>query len=170
MDPATFWGNVGRPDARGCREWQGARDRDGYGRLAIAGRPWRAHRLAYRLATGSDPGPLMVCHSCDNPACCEPSHLWLGTNRDNQLDCERKGRRKHRPQQGQDNGHAVLTEDQAQQAIDLIAAGRKNIEIATVFGVTHAAVSAIRRGKSWPGLPRPTNDNFKRYASLRRCP
>ncbi len=52
---------------------------------------WRAHIAAYQIWNGGVPKGLMVCHSCDNKRCVNPEHLWLGTNRDNQLDASRKG-------------------------------------------------------------------------------
>lgn len=168
MIEADFWQHVSMPDENGCMTWGGSRDKDGYGVLKHGGRFYRAHRLAYAIANDDDPGALYVCHACDNPPCCNPDHLWLGDNRANQLDAVAKGRRPVMQQSGQDNGNAKVTEAQARHIIELIASGRKNIEIATAFGLHHATVSAIRRGKSWPDLPRPTNDNFKRYASLRR--
>lgn len=167
MTGGEFWARIAPPDDRGCTVWTGAQDQNGYGRLHFGGRQARAHRVAFELATGVAPGALMVCHSCDNPGCCNPAHLWLGDNRANQMDCTAKGRRPKSCRVGQDNGRAKITEAQAREVIALIASGRKNIEIATAYGITHANVSAIRLGKSWPNLPRPENDNFRRYASLR---
>ena len=162
-----FLARLADPDERGCREWTGARDREGYGRLQIGLVQMKAHRVAYIIAHGVDPAGLYVCHACDNPACCATDHLWLGTNSENQIDAVVKGRRPIPRHKGENNPRAKLTEQQAHEVIALIASGRKNIEIATAYGVGHATVSAIRMGKSWPSLPRPQNDNFKRYASLR---
>lgn len=81
----------------GCWEWTGYREK-GYGRF----RGQLAHRIAYKRATGRDPGSLFVCHVCDNPPCVNPEHLWLGTNRDNQSDASIKGRAR-----GQDATHCV---------------------------------------------------------------
>jgi hypothetical protein len=65
---------------------------DGYARLRFKGKKMLAHRLAYLLATGKDPGELQVCHKCDNPGCVNPEHLFLGTGKDNVKDCITKGR------------------------------------------------------------------------------
>jgi hypothetical protein len=64
----------------------------GYGQFYVGQRTYRAHRVAYELATGEWPGELFVCHHCDNPGCVNPDLLWLGTPRDNTRDMFRKGR------------------------------------------------------------------------------
>jgi hypothetical protein len=75
-----------------CIEWKGARTRDGYGEKWWKGGKKRTHRIAYEWAYGPIPEGLCVLHKCDNPPCCNPSHLFLGTNHDNQQDSLRKGR------------------------------------------------------------------------------
>ena len=60
--------------------------RSGYGRFKVQGIRYEAHRIAYFLHNKKDPKELLVCHSCDNPACCNPKHLWLGTSKDNIQD------------------------------------------------------------------------------------
>jgi hypothetical protein len=79
----------------GCWEWTGTRNRDGYGQLKLKGGkgyPFRAHRVAYEAAYGPIPDGMIVCHSCDNPPCCNPEHLWLGTHKDNAADRTAKRR------------------------------------------------------------------------------
>lgn len=88
-----FWGKVNRIGFEECWEWMAARDPNGYGR--IGGKRPRAelaHRVAYRLTRGDIPLGLHVCHSCDNPPCCNPNHLFLGTDLDNNRDMRAKGR------------------------------------------------------------------------------
>lgn len=87
----ALWGRVdksGGPEA--CWPWTGARHK-GYGMIGIARKKHGTHRVAYALATG-DPGDLHVCHACDNPPCCNPAHLFLGTHQDNMRDLVAKGR------------------------------------------------------------------------------
>ena len=76
----------------GCWEWQGA-TAAGYGRVKVNRKVVSVHRLAFQLAnTEVDMSQMMVCHKCDNRRCCNPEHLFLGTSRDNMLDCKAKGR------------------------------------------------------------------------------
>lgn len=80
-----------------CWEWQGGLDHYGYGLAYVPtgngrSKTSKAHRLAFELFYGISPGKLFVCHSCDNRPCCNPFHLWLGTNADNQEDKRVKGR------------------------------------------------------------------------------
>lgn len=103
MDLAfRFWRKVakGKPDE--CWEWQGHRERGGYGTVAFRkakNQPYQklAHRVAWELSNTADiPDGMFVCHTCDNPPCCNPNHLWLGTQADNNRDMIQKGRYKAR--------------------------------------------------------------------------
>lgn len=90
--PEDFWASVEKLDSNSCWLWLAGRDIDGYGTLRYQTVDWRSHRLAWFLTNGPIPDGLHVLHSCDNPPCCNPAHLFLGTNADNMKDKARKGR------------------------------------------------------------------------------
>jgi hypothetical protein len=87
----AFWGKVKRGSPEECWPWKGARNPAGYGKILVDGVHIDTHRVAYMLAVGPI-GELLVCHKCDNPPCCNPQHLWLGTCSDNLRDAVAKGR------------------------------------------------------------------------------
>jgi predicted XRE-type DNA-binding protein len=85
----------GPPCTVHCWEWQGCRDHVGYGRtrsFIYGHQEVYVHRLAWAAANGRV-AKQEVCHACDNPSCCNPSHLWEGTHTQNHKDSQRKGRR-----------------------------------------------------------------------------
>lgn len=110
----------------------------------------RAHRAAYVFHNGVDPEDLLVCHKCDNPACINPDHLFLGTPQDNSSDMVAKQR--HANQTGTYNGNCKLSEDTVRDIVSRILEGQNNTEIAKLLPVTHSAVSLIRVGRSWRAL------------------
>lgn len=75
-----------------CWTWRATKTSGGYGFF----RKYSAHRIAYFLASGIDPGNAQVCHSCDNPCCCNPAHLFVGSHNDNMADKMAKGRARGR--------------------------------------------------------------------------
>lgn len=93
-----LWDGISKAPGQGpggdCWEWQNHTIASGYGSLFVGGKNTLAHRFAYELASGSIPDGLFVCHRCDNRKCCNPAHLFLGTNSDNMLDMYRKGRHR----------------------------------------------------------------------------
>jgi hypothetical protein len=163
-DPNIFWSRVdksGGPDA--CWTWTGFRDEDGYGRLRFETEQI-AHGIAYLLSIGPVPDGLCVCHSCDNPPCCNPAHLWLGTNQDNTHDRHIKGRTcrgdnhiQHlHPEmafRGSQHGMAILTENQVTEIRGMIFGPQnRRRQVAETYGVTEATIKAIRAGRIWKHL------------------
>ena len=88
---SVFLGKYKKEES-GCWIWQKSKDQKGYGRIQSKGKKWSAHRLSFTLSKGNILKGMSVCHSCDNPPCINPDHLWLGTMGDNMLDMMKKGR------------------------------------------------------------------------------
>lgn len=92
---ANFWSRVDIQSPEACWEWIGSRTTRGYGQFYIPELGTKsAHRIAYTLVCGDIPEGLLVCHSCDNPPCCNPTHLWTGTWKDNSQDMLNKNRHR----------------------------------------------------------------------------
>lgn len=146
-----FFEKVSKPDS-GCWEWKGSIGSNGYGTFRLPS-PFRdvvgAHRVSYSLHKGPIPIGLVVRHKCDNPICVNPDHLEVGTKADNSKDMVMRGRMPIRDQAGEKNGAAKLTADDVSKIRTMINLGKRNTDIAALFGVTHSAVSSIRRGTSW---------------------
>ncbi len=148
---ARFWAKVDRGGPNECWPWMASTVGFGYGRFRLNNprRLSRSHLVAYEIVKGERCN-LCVCHSCDNPPCCNPAHLWLGTKHDNILDMISKGRDGlKRDQVGEDNGNAILKVDDIMMIRSLIKNGMTNVAIGAQFGVTHAMISRIRLGKAW---------------------
>jgi len=93
LKPCPFLENRIEELVSGCWEWKGAKNNRGYGKASYNGKLELAHRISYRLHNHREiPKGLIVCHTCDNPGCVNPSHLFLGTYSDNMQDCRDKGR------------------------------------------------------------------------------
>ena len=97
-----YWAKVAPPrEPGGCREWRAARNKKGYGKFIASRsdpttpRTRYSHRIAWILAYGPIPRGMWVLHHCDNPPCCEATHLFLGTTEDNQRDSSAKGRTRN---------------------------------------------------------------------------
>lgn len=162
--PERFWSkvaNYGKPDT--CWEWQGSRLAAGYGKTHYKGNRWLTHRLAWTLAYGQIAAGLFVCHSCDNPSCCNPTHLWLGTCADNLYDMALKGRAatgqkngsyKHpdRLPHGSTHHMAKLNESQVVNIRMQLSAGKSLHQLARDFTVSVNTISHIRDQKIWKHL------------------
>ncbi len=132
----------------GCWEWGGWRDDGGYGRLKVAGRKWRAHRIAWLFWRGEIPEGLCVLHRCDNPPCCNPVHLFLGTQADNISDCVAKGRQVHF--RGEDHVRAKLTWAKVREIRARHAAGEAGYKVlAREYGVGRTAIQKIVKAERW---------------------
>lgn len=145
-DLERFWAKVEVRGADDCWEWTAYRDANGYGKIGVAGKACLAHRLAYFIEYNIDPVNQFICHACDNPSCCNPAHLWPGTNRDNIQDASRKGRISR----GEHRNTARLTEHDVR---DICRSTASHTCLAKRYGVSPPTVGEIKRGKSWKHVP-----------------
>jgi len=120
----------------GCWPWKGTKNNQGYGMLLVGGLWKLAHRLSFEIQVGPIPDGLVVCHRCDNPPCCAPAHLFLGTRAENTADSVRKQRHTHTLTP------AAVAEIRAAHATGEWSAA----DYARRFGVTPAAIRMAARG------------------------
>lgn len=138
----------------GCWLWEKAVLPDGYGQCRVAGHPTRTHRLAYMAFVGEIPVGLSVLHKCDTPACVNPSHLFVGTQRDNMIDAGRKGRifLQKSPEKSKLWGHGKFGELSARtkltaDAVADIQSREDTIKSLMVrYGVSKATINRVRAG------------------------
>lgn len=134
----------------GCWEWLGSKV-SGYGQLMVNNRPLRAHRLAYEYAHGPIPKGMFICHTCDNPSCVNPAHLFAGTHVENMADCVKKGRAKspNKGTRGEKNPESKLTAEEVSEIRRLAAVPRSNARVGRQFGITGTHVARICKRESW---------------------
>lgn len=153
-----FWRKVRVNSSEKCWEWISSFTMRGYGLFGCQLEPTKrvslyAHRISYRLAYGKFPPNLEVCHTCDNPKCVNPDHLFLGDQIDNVADMVKK-ERNHR---GESTGTSKLITNQVQQMRILhIQEKVPCIQIAKLFRMSLQQTSDICHGKAWKHLPLPT--------------
>lgn len=139
----------------GCLEWQRGK-RGGYGRLYDGERVVDTHRLAYELWVGPIPNGLDVLHSCDNPSCIAPKHLWCGTHQQNMKDRDAKGRQrsganKMRGRASSIRGakHPLARLRSADQARTIFVDPRPALDIAIEHNISTSSVYAIKHRRLW---------------------
>ena len=144
-----FWTKVDQ--SQECWLWTGCIDpRAGYGQFWVAKRVRKAHRVSYALEHGLTPANLCVLHSCDNPPCVNPAHLWLGTQLENIADRTRKGRSNRRATTvGEAHYAAILTRADVLKIRHRKQKGEIYRVIAKDFPVSASAVGRICRREVW---------------------
>jgi len=146
---ASFWSKVAiTADDNKCWLWLGAAGIYGYKRWN--GKQERAHRIAWMLPDYVIPDGMEIMHSCDNPLCCNPKHLSVGTRKDNADDREQKGRGKQ--PKGEEHWNCKLTEVEAIQIRHRLANGEKRSQLAKEYGLHYNTVKEISQGKLWAYL------------------
>lgn len=137
-----LWAKTDRRGPDECWEWGGHRNEKGYGRMDVAGRLIRCHRVSWEIHNGPIPVGKQVLHRCDNPPCWNPAHLFLGTNNDNIADRMRKGRTPC----GEKHKSSKLT---AERVREILKADGSQRELARRFGISRRHVGHIRRREVW---------------------
>lgn len=131
-----------------CWEWTGGTSPRGYGIVRLKDKIWRVHRLVWTLTKGPIPDGKEICHTCDNPPCFNPAHLFQGTHTDNMRDALQKNRLK--PSKGEAHGCAKLTNEQVKSIramyVPRVVTRRA---IAKLFGVSYNNICMITRKQAW---------------------
>lgn len=140
-----FWAKVEKTGT--CWLWSGRKTQGGYGQFGINGVPVYAHRFSWELHNSNKiQKGKHVCHSCDNPPCVRPDHIWLGTPLQNMRDCIRKGRMRHPRMVGEQIGVSKLTDQQVRE----IRAKYKTIQmLAEEYGVSEGTIHFILKRQTW---------------------
>jgi hypothetical protein len=154
--PDVLWSKVDKKGEDECWNWLGYKNNEGYGRTWINDRGYYAHRVIFNLAfpgvielnapkSTDDVGFLL--HTCDNPSCCNPKHLWVGNHADNMADKVAKGRS---PDFSGDKGpRAKLSMSQAREARELRKNGMSTRDLAKKFGLSLPSMKTLIRGDSY---------------------
>jgi HNH endonuclease len=145
--PELFWPQVNSCGSDACWEWTGYCDRKGYGKTFWGGRKQRAHRVAYELTYGPIPEGLNILHKCDNPPCCNPTHLIVGTQHENNTDKKTKGRQFH--PLGERNPKVKLSWEKVREIRKMYSEGVPQYLLAEQFSVTRASIYDIVNHKHW---------------------
>lgn len=148
--PDRFWEKVAKGGRDDCWEWTGAthEGRGGYGfigRGRAGGGTAQAHRVSWELANGPIPKGMEVCHTCDNPPCVNPAHLFVGTRRANVADAMRKKRIRS----GDRHPNAKLTADDVRTIREWAPAGWAHNDLAEAFGVSRSLISMVLSRRIW---------------------
>jgi hypothetical protein len=141
-----FWSKVDRsggPNA--CWPWTAGLSSRRYGKVKIGGKSYGAHRVAMLLAGTDLPAGAFACHRCDNERCCNPTHLFAGTPKENMHDKIRKGRATR----GSDVVGSKLTEDQVHEIRAAMLMGATQRGIARLYGIDQRAAYSIQHGLTW---------------------
>jgi len=132
----------------GCWEWQGNLNPRGYGQFSVSNdgtrKVWRSHRFAFAMNNELHEADV-VCHSCDNPKCVNPAHLFAGTQADNMNDKVAKDRHA----KGEDVGSSLLSEQQVMEIRKRADGDESYSEIAKDYGMTKQNVYRIKHRKAW---------------------
>lgn len=132
-----------------CWIWPSCKTKNGYGLFTFKNKKYYAHRVSYEIYYGPFDKRMDVLHKCDIPACCNPSHLWTGTAKENADDMISKGRGRHKSFPGELHHAAKLTEEQVKEIRKLADLGVNQTKIGIIFGVSQTTVTQIKCRRVW---------------------
>ncbi len=144
----------------------GSKNKSGYGAIKVAGKPMQVHRVVYAISYGIITSDRCVRHRCDNPSCCNPKHLKLGSNQDNVDDRTLRGRSV----KGSKQTTAKLTEGEVGEIIGELQGSSTIGVIALKYGVVRSVVSRINTGKSWTHVDTIVDRPIRSYDAPRGKP
>jgi hypothetical protein len=145
----ALWSHVAiTADDNKCWEWLGTLDGSGYGQFSFNGKMQRSHRVAWMYPNYVIPDGMVICHSCDNPACCNPKHLWLGTNQENMDDMVAKNRSPN--SRGERNPNVKLTSEMVAEIRNRFATEKiRKINLAREYGIGNSQIHRILSNEHW---------------------
>ena len=150
---SAFWSKVDiSKSKRECWNWTAAKKPKGYGNVRVNKKYLISHRVAFELCNGKIPDGYIVCHICDNPSCCNPGHLMLGTAKSNAADMLIKNRQKSKEYaaKGSVNGMSKLIEKDVLEIRERYEKEDVNqYQLAEDYGVSQPAIGSILRRKTW---------------------
>jgi hypothetical protein len=152
FDEVRFWNKVRvGVNQASCWYWKASTHNFGYGTFRINGKTYLAHKLALFFWTGEDKSDIkQVNHSCNNPACCNPNHLYWGTPKENTKDAIKSGRFRNPPVfHGEEHPNAILNNDKVRMIRSQRASGRRVIEIARELGVSEQTIYRVVNFDYW---------------------
>lgn len=150
-----FWSKVDKTGKNGCWIWTASLvGENGYGffRISKGEGCMPAHRYSYTLSNGVIPKGMLVCHTCDNPQCVNPNHLFLGTHKDNALDREAKGR-----------GQKTTSKLTEKEATIIKSSNLSQSELSKQYRVSRRTIASIQYGETWKHIPYNKKQTTKTY-------
>lgn len=158
--PVIFWSKVAIGAEDDCWPWLGTLNKQKYGiysicRFKLNGTrcgqlKLRTHTAAFELEHGKvEIGVDKICHTCDNPSCCNPKHLYRGTPQTNMIDCVNRQRHPLIGKIGEEHPRAKVTQEQVDTIRDLYASGYTLDELSSEYGLAPSTLSVMIRGKTW---------------------
>lgn len=152
-DIERFWSKVDKKSEDECWGWFGFKSKYGRSHFRVKDKKYFIHRISWVIHNGEIPEGLCVCHACDNPTCTNPAHLFLGTQKDNILDMEAKGRSLHLA--GEQHYKSKLTEKEVVEILQkYVPFVYTTGMLAKEYGVDKTTIGYIINGKTWKHIQR----------------